>query len=89
MKTQEIENEIKLLCIAAEAKLDPIQIETVLDYVESGECRVAIEMFCDFVAEHRIALSPNDLARVIELAKVYDQDVGLPRYQYLHDLAQI
>jgi len=73
-------------CHQFKGRLDDIWIETVLDYVDYNESGVALEMLCDFLADHDVPISADEYHEAMRLAADMAFDLESPRYTYLKTL---
>jgi len=73
-------------CNQFKGRLEDIWLEAVLDYVDYNEYGVALEMLCDFLADHDVPVSAGEYHEAMRLATNMGFDLESPRYTYLKTL---
>ena len=50
-------------------RLDREVLRDALDYIDYGECPLALQVLCDQLAEHRVAISENEYLTLVHMAE--------------------
>ena len=80
------EEELRQLANMFTGKLSAIYIDAAKEYVDHGENALALEMLCDFLGDHGVALSTLEYQEIIRLGTLLDLDVNDARFTYLKTL---
>jgi hypothetical protein len=68
------EKELSYIIHNIEGKLHSVGVETVVDLIEVGERRVAIEILCDLLCEDYVPLESDIYRRIVKVGEILHVD---------------